>query len=1344
MLDFLGPLCNRGGEILRKHIIEVLLTLDWGEHAVLMANSLVECCISEDDSNAAISKIEGFINLSLQNLRRSWRDASESLFAKVEEVPQLLHQLTLLGYKIYTGLSADLASRIVEIISMAIDSLFTCYFDKKNKFPEISKIQNVCYVIFESMAIAFAKDQSLCHQVIYMLKRRCLCSSSKMFIEYMQSEFRQHSGSSSIVSVGKLSLFFVVGRSPREASKVSSELFGLIYEIYDSENHMNNSLWFQSQAWKYSNEHMTYDSLKEAFELLFAGPLMFQGIVTPVIHMAFTLVDAYKLPIPSSWGKISSSKVSCIRVSPFNQIGVEEFGKWIILKLFCEYDDDSRKKIIGEIILRLASMSSISPFESSTRTNSKSVITSHCVDALKKCIECCDTHHISKLSVELQEVFLYLTELTPDNAKSLINCFFPLFSIFPEMGDRCSVSLRKACFSRNSDSRQAAASSMLALLRCHLQISLGTRSSSSQVYADYFNRSRNFRVHMKDKVLPGLSVEQIMALLKRFLQYQSSVRSLLYEELCEISAEISDFRPFALRLLRIHFLGLFIKDEESTYHRKNHFDSSSLPPYMKLDVDRCIDEFGSPQENFKDLVATILCIIQMDSSQDLIIDLFSFFSQGTLVESMSFSQNEFHVQSREGQFCCDVLWTFVNSMIALDVETVCSVVPRSQLDLGKLDVLFTAYYSSMIVTMTLPIESKSDDVRRSLLDSILQKVKVCVNLKGKFLKSKREKFSKVNKSSRSSISNVTDDENVQISANTQSNTSNKGKCIDNSKFITSDTGVGEFTMLAEMKFLSKLLNLISLLDVDDVEIDSQFETRKADSLNSDFLGGLLLERVVICLERAIANFQESNVTKEFHSTIFRILCSLYPSLLRYIMLIQKGIIVDDDRRNNPLTFLSSPALNSASLTHLILRGLLGCVKIISLSRQDIQNTGTIMAHIIHMIDTHNLNSKSADGGMSYMDPMGMSDMSANLLSSVAFVEKIEEAILNNLELLIALQNERNRDVDRQDASLLVALIGEFFSCIGIFRDKNTSARDPRSSIADKITQKCDKYLHQPSAMLTSSLIQFLIFQAPVNPVDRLNKSSTVSCCIEECIRNKEAQIDDWIDKNGSEFGDCIDFRLVPQHFTILSLETLSIAVSTLMVILDKALNEAFALSRIFQQRNARIEDTYRAKTDMTVLYPVMKRFAEIISPLFSVSIGFASLEKLFTFTIRYYKLLVVIMNELLSRERNVLAVPLKELITTVSQALSPNIYNYLNAVEQNEQKLKLCSASSKRKREESKSSATKLDTIVPGLIFQLEQFDVSLIKLSSCAIAENTYLTKLIKRSNIRDFRLKLGSAKNG
>ena len=52
------------------------------------------------------------------------------------------------------------------------------------------------------------------------------------------------------------------------------------------------------------------------------------------------------------------------------------------------------------------------------------------------------------------------------------------------------------------------------------------------------------------------------------------------------------------------------------------------------------------------------------------------------------------------------------------------------------------------------------------------------------------------------------------------------------------------------------------------------------------------------------------------------------------------------------------------------------------------------------------------------------------------------------------------------------------------------------------------------------------------------------------------------------------------------------------------------------------------------------------------------------------------------------------------------------------------------------AASSKLSKLIPPLVFQMEQLDLQLIKLSAAVATEKAFISKLIKRSQIRDFKI--------
>ena len=260
-----------------------------------------------------------------------------------------------------------------------------------------------------------------------------------------------------------------------------------------------------------------------------------------------------------------------------------------------------------------------------------------------------------------------------------------------------------------------------------------------------------------------------------------------------------------------------------------------------------------------------------------------------------------------------------------------------------------------------------------------------------------------------------------------------------------------------------------------------------DCLYSDFLIGVLLERVVICIEKAILRLQNDRETpKEFTETVLALAKSLFPSLTRFIMLIQDGVFQTGERKDHPLIFLSIPTLNSASLIQLVLRGMLGCTKFLMASQRLGSSSDSFASNLMDMIDPSNLNRSSVDGGMSFRTGANMDDERELGASSTSrCVQALEELIENNLKLLLAIQ-ERGKYSERDktpEAPIVVIMIGEFFECIGMLgiRFGDSVVRDPRPRLTDIIVEECKKRFMEPSSILSVALTQLLMLRCPTNP-----------------------------------------------------------------------------------------------------------------------------------------------------------------------------------------------------------------------------------------------------------------------
>jgi len=135
------------------------------------------------------------------------------------------------------------------------------------------------------------------------------------------------------------------------------------------------------------------------------------------------------------------------------------------------------------------------------------------------------------------------------------------------------------------------------------------------------------------------------------------------------------------------------------------------------------------------------------------------------------------------------------------------------------------------------------------------------------------------------------------------------------------------------------------------------------------------------------------------------------------------------------------------------------------------------------------------------------------------------------------------------------------------------------------------------------------------------------------------------------------------------------------------------------------------------------------------------MERVLSYATRIYKLLVALLRDVLAERPNSLQSMLRLLLSRTAENLATKIQSYFSASSASTKNIEL--VASKRKRggggtSSGSSAANKLSKVVPGLIFQMEQLDLMLIKLSGVIAVDKPFISKLVKRSQVRDFKLKV------
>jgi hypothetical protein len=234
-------------------------------------------------------------------------------------------------------------------------------------------------------------------------------------------------------------------------------------------------------------------------------------------------------------------------------------------------------------------------------TTFQSLQDQHIVMIFEALMQCC-LDGLMEITSELQETFLILTILHPQTASDLIRVLFPLFSVSPALGDRCALALRKASFSKDILSRQTAVCSLTTLLRCQLLSSTRNQHPFTTSQPDLSTDAEPFlsqNQHLTQRLSIGISVDEVLSLCRRFLQHQSPVKSILYNNLALLQTEFIHFRPLISQLFRNHLLHI-TTDEDPLGLPASSSDTFAFGAgangMLVLNIDRCVDSSGNSLE----------------------------------------------------------------------------------------------------------------------------------------------------------------------------------------------------------------------------------------------------------------------------------------------------------------------------------------------------------------------------------------------------------------------------------------------------------------------------------------------------------------------------------------------------------------------------------------------------------------------------------------------------------------------------------------------------------------------------------------------------------------------------
>lgn len=360
---------------------------------------------------------------------------------------------------------------------------------------------------------------------------------------------------------------------------------------------------------------------------------MIENISQPLAILAFSLIDIPRPHYKSHWDVLTSNTIPCINKPAPLPAFPDFLGSWLVSHLFIVCDH-ARTRIARDLVTRLVTLTSLS----STTTSSSSSLflnptpttgLSHVVHIADVCVSIINNlvtqcpYGIVDVSSELQEAFVSLPSLFPDTAGKLVQALSRLFTRgCGVLADRCALALRKATFSQgwtyillliiflqfykyyylytDAICRQAAVSALLALLRSQMistTVHKDRNRNQSNIPQDFSRNGRDISTNSAP-----LSVDEILSLLRRFMNHQAVVRSLLYDQLYCLQGDFPHLRELMNRLLLNHMKSLLDKNNDGAWN--NITNSSSI----QLDLESCLDLSNRPQERIGNLILTLLAL----------------------------------------------------------------------------------------------------------------------------------------------------------------------------------------------------------------------------------------------------------------------------------------------------------------------------------------------------------------------------------------------------------------------------------------------------------------------------------------------------------------------------------------------------------------------------------------------------------------------------------------------------------------------------------------------------------------------------------------------------------------
>jgi len=1345
---------------------------------VMLVSAAVDASESQVECELALQRIRDCLQMSVVRSTGA---------IEPEELPTLLYHAVALGRK-QGGSSVYLKSLVVDILTTSVDSILEQFglsdvdvhmevtsrggassssqFSASNAQRTGSRfrVAPVLATIVHHLALLLAKDKGIATEVL----SRVRCG------------FFLHGGLE--VSLSTLMLCLLAALVPRHENTVINAMTEALVSCFSvaSRYGAQGALHCGSSAGHWlpfscADFVTTPRQLCHAFERLVCSPLMTEILVPPLIQLAISLLD---VPAAAShvFTLLGPSRVP-VRAHPFLNHKFEAsrteystnspagLGALILVNLFY-YCGHARRNITRDLIVRLLTGTSSGMASSSTAaegTMSQHISASAAgiaVSIFGRLAHRCP-HGMLEVQGDLYEAFACLGDLPSTLAAGVVVALSPLFKNCSQLVDRCMMSVRKASFSRDAHCRQAAAASLVALMREQLLAQSGSAGASSSP------RARPFR--FDSEATMGISIEEGFALLRRFLQQQIAVQSIVYARVYLLQKEFSVVRTIALQLFLSHFRSLTcaVSNPNPAMNPIHGYADLSNDCIERLDLEACIDNTSQPVQRLRGLLCTLVTIAK------------------TVLENAELTNRSFETGTHvlidaevlEAVEVCQCVWNIVKSCakvdladFSLEVDEGHDAPTHPQLVCRHMCFL-DALHACAIIVYALPTSlgsglSLTSKIRMQLCSQLTQRAhEVRTTLRK--IQRDSQKLSKA--AAGTSPVNA-----IRVSRV-------RAREVEDPLMLHS--------LQMEIRFAVAVLEDIYLVSEDPRETDVTDEEYHIDTLREGpriLVTRMALETAVCALDglnAMVVSARACNVAKELEcgnymtetlglpdsgalSAVLDEIPPLAVVLLRFLSVLTE---------NEPSKKVAQQLGSAGMLSHLDQAQLvLRCI--LSLNRFGIDMTAMLVSSTeapIVSIKDRVMQSLDVLLG-SALKRLHMKPTAANhkegvdLTSTLTAVytapphtmktaddvrhsyKKIWQAFSKGILRMPIMwfPSAETFESDQASNRLLVAASDRL--CVALCCVAEVMAPisyEQRKDVCKKVLNDCKEKLEMPSPALAITLIELLTLATPETPQQRYEAVLQVATDIKTCAERCE----EFFNEVGEEFMDAADQKEKDDadrstRVGYLSLSTLPHAVSCLVGILERGAADVSTLLRLRDQRfSAAVQrralnkassvtvekekptvsivsstseestngsqgvDWQRHHLD-TAIHEALGGLMEATKPLLIVHAGNAS-EKVLALLTKLFRILARIEKDFLAAQ--FLPASFRCLLKASSDLMTPA--GDLIQTLQNQ------SVSGKKKKK--KNATNKLATksvamprqakIVPELVYQLEQAEVQLVRLST-------------------------------